>query len=152
VTSSEVVVSADVALAIHGLLADYASAADSLDPADLRAVFTVDARLTMGEKTYEGADACTDFLRGSVGPEVLSQHSVSNLRIRREGDGYRVDSVLRALVFLPDATRLVVGRYSDSVDVLDGVARIRHKRITVQRHVVLPEVAPAPALPRQATS
>jgi 3-phenylpropionate/cinnamic acid dioxygenase small subunit len=68
-----------------------------------------------------------------------SKHVVTNLRAYPEPDGLvRIDSYFQTSLFEAHRTRIVIGQYSDSLRECPDGLRLAHKRVNVERQIILP--------------
>jgi hypothetical protein len=146
----------------------YARAVDEGDIEALRALALPDVFLTRSDgTTKQGIEVFLDLYRAFAASPVLgSKHAITNVQAFPEPDGdVRALSYFHATMFDPGApdqtapdqttqTRLVIGQYSDSLREVDGQLRFSHKRIAVERVVVIPagtaqyaDLMPIPAGP-----
>jgi 3-phenylpropionate/cinnamic acid dioxygenase small subunit len=117
----------------------YARAVDSGDLDTLEAIAHEDVALTRFDGTKHGRAAFLDLYRGFRDSDKQgSQHVVSNVQAFPEDGGQvRIHAYFQATMFEAGGTRVVIGRYEDSLrDDGDGL-RFAHKRITVERVVEL---------------
>lgn len=119
----------------------YARAVDEGDIEALRGLAVPDVFLTRSDGTKQGIEAFLDLYRAfAASPVQGSKHAIANVQAFPEPDGdVRALSYFQATMFAPGAqTRLVIGQYSDSLREAGGQLRFSHKRITVERVVVIP--------------
>ena len=117
----------------------YARAVDAGDLDTLEAIAHEDVALTRSDGTKHGRSAFLDLYRGFRDSEKEgSQHVVLNVQAFPEhGDQVRIHAYFQATMFESGGTRVVIGRYEDSLrDDGDGL-KFAHKRITVERVVQL---------------
>lgn len=119
--------------AINHVLDSYAAAIDDRDFGAVAAFFTADAHL---DYTSSGGPAATrdevvEWLRTSLPAVTLTQHLLTNRRIRVDGNTATARTeLLNPLLFSSgDATELVLlgGRYEDRLVRTDAGWRITHR-------------------------
>ena len=121
------------------LLFDYARAVDEHDLVALRELITDDVVITRIDGRHEGVEAFLDVYRNFAASEVdSSKHVVTNITVdAQDGGTYFARSYFEATMFVGDSTRRVFGQYADTVVEVDGVLKLAHKRITIERSVTL---------------
>jgi len=122
------------------LLYAYARAVDEGDIEALRGLAVPDVLLTRADGTRQGIEAFLDLYRGFAAAPVLgSKHAITNVQAVPEPDGsVRALAYFQAAMFDPgEQTRLIIGKYSDSMREVHGELRFTHKRITVERVVTI---------------
>jgi 3-phenylpropionate/cinnamic acid dioxygenase small subunit len=116
----------------------YARAVDEGDLDTLEAIAHEDVSLTRVDGTKHGRTAFLDLYRGFRDSDKEgSKHVVTNVQAFPEDGGLvRLHAYFAATMFDPGGgTRVVIGRYDDSLrDDGDGL-KFAHKRITVERVV-----------------
>jgi NAD(P)-dependent dehydrogenase (short-subunit alcohol dehydrogenase family)/3-phenylpropionate/cinnamic acid dioxygenase small subunit len=117
----------------------YARAVDERDLDTLAALVTDDVLMTRVDGVRQGRERFLDVYREFGGQDMEgSQHSVTNVLVAEEDGETVVRAYFTALMFDRAGTRMVVGRYRDSLVRADAGLRICHKRISVARVVPLP--------------
>lgn len=129
----------DLAYRAQTSLTAYAWAVDSGDLDALRDLALEDIAVTQTTQEKHGREAFLDIYRAFAASDTeLSRHVVTNAVVTSEDEGVRVDAYFEATMFKADSTSRVFGRYSDSLVEVDGVLKLRHKRIFVDRVMPLP--------------
>jgi hypothetical protein len=127
--------SADAAQVLYA----YARAVDEGDLDTLERLAHEDVSLTRVDGTKHGRAAFLDLYRGFRDSDKQgSKHVVTNVQaFPEEGGRVRLHAYFQATMFEAGGTRLVIGRYEDSLrDDGDGL-KFAHKRIAVERVVEL---------------
>lgn len=123
------------------LLYAYARAVDEGDADALGALIADDAAITRVDGTHTGREAFLDVYRAFWSSPVQgSKHLVTNVQaFPEEGGLVRAEAYFQAVMFDPDGTRFVVGRYRDTLRETAGGLRLAHKRIMIERVAVVRE-------------
>ena len=118
----------------------YARAVDEGDLDTLRALVTDDVKVTRGDHpTEEGVEAFLDVYRAHIALGVpVCKHVVTNVLAEHVGDEVVTHAYFQATMLEEDKTRVVIGVYDDVHREVDGVLKLAHKRIRVQRTLQLP--------------
>lgn len=136
------------------LLYAYARAVDESDLDTLEQLATADCDITRSGETRHGREEFLAVYRGFAQSGVRrSAHVVTNVQAFAQDDGtVLAEAYFAATMFDPEGSRIVTGRYTDSMRADDGTWRFVHKRIRVDGVLTLPTadhtwtgVAPAPA-------
>lgn len=125
------VAEADLSARAAQVLYAYAAAVDEGDLATLETLAHPDVAITRGGITKDGRDEFLAVYRGFAASGVrAARHVITNVRAYSQGDGtVLVEAYFTAIMLDQEGSRLVVGRYSDSLrDDGDGL-RFSHKRI-----------------------
>ena len=112
----------------------YATAVDTVDFDLLADAFTEDAVLTTSKGPREGREAVVDYYRNALAAPVARRHFLMNQKVSPADDGVLVESSFIYTYAGADTSILGWGTYLDTVRIVDGVARIRAKRIRVDVH------------------
>ena len=118
----------------------YARAVDEGDLDTLRDMVTDDIRITRGDHpTEDGVEAFLDVYRAhnALGIPVC-KHVVTNVLAEQVGDDVVTHAYFEATMLEAERTRVVIGVYDDVHREVDGELKLAHKKITVQRQLVLP--------------
>lgn len=126
--------SADAAQVLYA----YARAVDEGDLDALEQLAHEDVVLTRVDGTRQGRAAFLDLYRGFRDSDKLgSRHVVTNVQAYPADGEVRIHAYFAATMFERVGTRIVIGRYEDSLrDDGDGL-KFAHKRILVERLVDL---------------
>ncbi|QIG44621.1 nuclear transport factor 2 family protein [Nocardioides anomalus] len=118
----------------------YARAVDEGDLDALRAMATDDIQITRGDHpTEDGVEAFLDVYRAHNALEIpVCKHVVTNVLAERDGDDVVTHAYFEATMLEEGRTRVVIGVYDDVHREVDGELRLAHKKIRVQRQLVLP--------------
>lgn len=118
----------------------YARAVDEGDLDGLRAIVTDDIKITRGDNpTEDGIEKFLDVYRAHNALNVpVCQHVVTNVLAEPDGDGIKTHAYFQATFLETERTRVVIGRYDDVHVERDGKLKLAHKKIRVDRVVVLP--------------
>jgi 3-phenylpropionate/cinnamic acid dioxygenase small subunit len=129
-----------VVLRAEQVLYAYARAVDEFDIDALRALGTEDIKVTRSGDAREGVESFLDIYRALAASTVEGcKHFISNVQAEREDDGtITARAYFHAVLFDPDGTRWTIGQYRDTLVEDDGVLKLGHKRISVERVVALP--------------
>jgi hypothetical protein len=111
-------------------LVDYATALDERNPAALERLVVADVALTRAGSTLQGVRPFMDFYQSVFdSPTLGTRHMVSNVRAEYLEDGsVGVQAYFEAVFIEAAGTRRLLGRYDDSMQMVDGWLRIAHKR------------------------
>jgi len=121
----------------------YARAVDEGDLGTLRALVTDDIKITRGaHPTEHGVEAFLDVYRAhnALGIPVC-KHVVTNVLAEELGEDVVTHAYFAATMLEEDKTRVVIGVYDDVHREVAGELKLAHKKITVQRQLVLPAAA-----------
>lgn len=123
----------------------YARAVDEGDLDTLRDLVTDDVQITRGtHPTESGVEAFLDVYRAHNALEIpVCKHVVTNVLAERDGDDIVTHAYFEATMFEAEQTRVIAGVYDDVHREVDGVLKLSHKKITVQRTVYLPAAGAA---------
>ncbi len=121
----------------------YARAVDEGDLDTLRDIVTDDVRITRGDHpTEQGVEAFLDVYRAHIEQGIpVCKHVVTNVLAEQVGDDVVTHAYFEATMLEEDKTRVVIGVYDDVHREVDGELKLAHKKITVQRQLVLPAAA-----------
>lgn len=122
-------VTPETELAIRRLLDRYVHCCDTIDVDAVARLFGDDGVLTVRGRSYSG-DAVVGFYRARL--TVPTLHAVTGLQMAARADG-RVDSTcgFTAVEMRDEAWTLVIGRYTDVVEVRDLEARFVERTIDI---------------------
>jgi hypothetical protein len=111
-------------------LVAYAVAVDQQDAQALERLLVADVGLTRSGSTQYGVEPFMDFYRSVFdSPIIGSRHMVSNVRAAELEDGsVRVEAYFEAVMIEAVGTRRILGRYDDTMAVVEGDLKIAHKR------------------------
>ncbi|WP_328854404.1 nuclear transport factor 2 family protein [Microbispora hainanensis] len=125
----------DLSARVAQLLYAYARAVDEGDVDALGELIADDVAITRVDGTHTGREPFLDVYRAfRDSPTLGSKHMITNVRAYPEDGGLvRAEAYFQAVMFDPDGTRFVIGRYSDSLREVGGELRFAHKRIMVER-------------------
>jgi 3-phenylpropionate/cinnamic acid dioxygenase small subunit len=119
----------------------YARAVDEGDLDTLRAICSDDIRITRGDNpTEDGIEKFLDVYRAHNALQVpVCQHVVTNVLVAgRDGEEITTHAYFQATFLETERTRVVIGTYDDVHVEQDGMLKLAHKKIKVDRVVVLP--------------
>jgi hypothetical protein len=120
-------------LAIQEVLATHSRGVDRADEAVLKSCYWPDAEVAYGGFNGSAWQFC-EMLPQSIRRFAATQHSISNVLIRRVGDVARVETYVTAYHYLADAdggdTEMTfLGRYLDLMERRGDCWKIRHRRV-----------------------
>ena len=118
----------------------YARAVDEGDLDTLRSIVTDDVLITRGSNaTEQGVEAFLDVYRAHNALNVpVCKHVVTNVLAEPDGDSIRTHAYFQATFLEESQTRVIIGLYDDVHVEKDGGLKLAHKKITVQRVLLLP--------------
>ncbi len=118
----------------------YARAVDEGDLDTLRAIVTDDVQITRGDHpTEDGVEAFLDVYRAHNALEIpVCKHVVTNVLADASGDEVVTHAYFQATMLEEKRTRVIIGVYDDVHREVDGELKLAHKKIRVQRILVLP--------------
>jgi hypothetical protein len=121
----------------------YARAVDEGDLDTLRGMVTDDIKITRGDHpTEDGVEAFLDVYRAHNALEIpVCKHVVTNVLAEQVGEDVVTHAYFEATMLEAEQTRVVIGVYDDVHREVDGELRLAHKKIRVQRQVLLPAAA-----------
>ncbi|MEU1956024.1 nuclear transport factor 2 family protein [Nocardia rhamnosiphila] len=122
----------------------YARAIDQCDLDTARSIAVDDVQVTIGDgPTQHGVGAFLEIFRRHQARELLfSRHLVTNVLAERAGHQVVTHAYFQATFFEDAETRMIFGVYDD-VHTEEGAGlKIAHKKIRVERVVVLPASMP----------
>jgi 3-phenylpropionate/cinnamic acid dioxygenase small subunit len=118
----------------------YARAVDEGDLDTLRSIVTDDVLITRGSNaTEQGVEAFLDVYRAHNALNVpVCKHVVTNVLAEPNGEAIRTHAYFQATFLEEQQTRVIIGVYDDVHVEQDGGLKLAHKKITVQRVLLLP--------------
>lgn len=123
----------------------YALAVDTGDLKALRAMVTEDIQITRADGTRSGIEPFLDVYRAQFASKTEGlKHVVTNVLADRLPDGsIQTHAYFEATMFESQETKRVIGSYQDILREVDGVLKLAHKKIAVQRVLQLPQATQA---------
>jgi ketosteroid isomerase-like protein len=115
---------------IRRVLAKYCRAIDDRDFQALGAIWTPDARLLIGRRTFEGRDAIVAVIREAGSRSAPGAHASHNVEISLAGP--RAEATSEYLAFSSDRQLDTAGRYTDEFVKVDGEWFLSQRRISVR--------------------
>lgn len=113
----------------------YATAIDGPDFDLLATAFTDDAVLVTRRGPREGREAILEYYRTALADPVTRRHFLVNQKVTGTGPGTALVESYFVYTFAGvDTSILGWGSYLDRVRIIDGVAYIEEKRITIDTH------------------
>ena len=121
----------------------YARAVDEGDLDTLRAICAEDIQITRGDHpTEDGVEAFLDVYRAHNALDIpVCKHVVTNVLAEQDGDDIVTHAYFEATMLEEEQTRVVIGVYDDVHREVDGELKLAHKKIRVQRQLILPAAA-----------
>lgn len=135
----------DLSMRVARALYRYALAVDTGDLKALRAMVTEDVQISRADGTRSGMEPFLDVYRAQFASKTEGlKHVVTNVLADRLPDGsIQTHAYFEATMFEPQETKRVIGSYQDIFRELDGVLKLAHKKIAVQRVLRLPQATQA---------
>lgn len=136
---------AELSMRAATVLYQYALAVDTEDLEALRALVTEDIQITRAEGTRSGMESFLDVYRAQFSSKTEGlKHVVTNVLADRLPDGsIQMHAYFEATMFDAEETRRIIGSYQDILREVDGVLKLAHKKISVQRVIQLPQATQA---------
>lgn len=118
----------------------YARAVDEGDLDTLRGIVTEDIRITRGDHpTEQGVEAFLDVYRAHNALQIpVCKHVVTNVLAKQDGDKILTHAYFQATMLEDEQTRVIIGVYDDVHVEQGGRIKLAHKKIRVERVLVLP--------------
>lgn len=123
----------------------YARAIDEVDLDMARAIVTDDVQVTLGEDVpaQRGVDAFLEIFHQHKARGIpVCKHMVTNVLAERVGDQIVTHAYFQAGFFEDDRTQMIFGVYDDVHVEVGGELKLAHKKIRVERVLLLPAAAP----------
>lgn len=123
----------------------YALAVDTGDLKALRAMVTEDIQITRADGIRSGTEPFLNVYRAQFASKTEGlKHVVTNVLADRLPDGsIQTHAYFEATMFEQQETKRVIGSYQDILREVDGVLKLAHKKIAVQRVLRLPQATQA---------
>lgn len=136
---------AELGTRVAMVLYRYALAVDTGDLEALRAMVTEDIQITRADGTRSGIEPFLDVYRAQFASKTEGlKHVVTNVLADSLPDGsIQTHAYFEATMFEPKETKRVIGSYQDILREVDGVLKLAHKKIAVQRVLQLPQATQA---------
>lgn len=121
----------------------YARAVDEGDLDGLRAIVTDDVQITRGDNPTEtGIEPFLDVYRAHNALQIpVCKHVITNVVADVDGDEIRTHAYFQATMLEAEQTRVIIGVYDDVHVEQNGVLKLAHKKIRVERVLILPASA-----------
>ena len=125
------------------LYAVYAWAIDNGDFHLLQSLLGPKISISINDTEHEGLDAFLQVYRNNWAADwTAAKHYISNIIASEDAAGnIRSRAYFQAVFMRSNTTHMLVGRYDDTLVVIDGDLRIQQKRLFIEGSIDLPETS-----------